>query len=82
MYRYAEWMTKMSKEKVTAAVQLDEITDALGNVVEIKKPKKTNLSNKDKKKADKAKVGLYKLNPVDLTHSLIAPVVSTLEPEK
>jgi elongation factor 3 len=51
----AEWMTKMSKEKVTAAVQLDEITDALGNVVEIKKPKKTNLSNKEKKKAEKLK---------------------------
>jgi len=49
----AEWMQKKAKEAVTAAVQLDEITDALGNVVEIKKPKKSNLSNKDKKKAEK-----------------------------
>ena len=49
----AEWMAKKSKEAVQAAVQLDEFTDALGNVVEVKKPKKKNLSNKEKKKAEK-----------------------------
>jgi len=49
----AEWMAKAAKEAVTAAVQLDEITDALGNTVEVKKPKKEKLSNKEKKKAEK-----------------------------
>jgi len=49
----AEWMAKAAKEAVTAAVQLDEITDALGNTVEVKKPKKEKLSNKEKKKEEK-----------------------------
>jgi len=49
----AEWMKNAAKEAVTAAAQLDEITDALGNTVKITKPKPTKVSNKDKKKAEK-----------------------------
>ena len=51
----AEWMAKASKASVQAAVQLDEITDALGNVVEIEKEKKSKdkMSRKEKKQAEK-----------------------------
>ncbi len=51
----AEWMAKASKESVQAAVQLDEITDALGNVVKIEKEKKSKdkMSRKEKKQAEK-----------------------------
>eukprot|EP00227_Mantoniella_beaufortii_P016613 CAMPEP_0197585056 /NCGR_PEP_ID=MMETSP1326-20131121/7462_1 /TAXON_ID=1155430 /ORGANISM="Genus nov. species nov., Strain RCC2288" /LENGTH=1042 /DNA_ID=CAMNT_0043149509 /DNA_START=144 /DNA_END=3272 /DNA_ORIENTATION=+ len=51
----AEWMTKAGKEKVTAAATLEDVTDAMGNTVVIEKPKDTNLSHKDQKKADKIK---------------------------
>lgn len=47
----AEWMTKMSKKEVTAAVDQTEFTDALGN--EVKVVKKTALSKKDQKKKEK-----------------------------
>lgn len=47
----AEWMAKASKESVTAAASLDEYTDALGNVVEVKK--KTAVGDKDAKKKAK-----------------------------
>merc|ERR1712021_308020 len=46
----AEWMTKMSKKEVTAAVDQTEFTDALGN--EVKVVKKTALSKKDQKKKE------------------------------
>merc|ERR1712021_160904 len=51
----AEWMAKASKASVQAAVQLDEITDALGNVVKIEKEKKSKdkMSRKEKKQAEK-----------------------------
>lgn len=51
----AEWMAKAAKESVQAAVQLDEITDALGNVVKIEKEKKSKdkMSRKEKKQAEK-----------------------------
>jgi elongation factor 3 len=53
----AEWMAKMSKKEVTAAATLDEFTDALGNVIEVKKAKDPN--SKDEKK--KAKLRAKKL---------------------
>ena len=48
-------MAKASKASVQAAVQLYEITDALGNVVEIEKEKKSKdkMSRKEKKQAEK-----------------------------
>lgn len=49
----AEWMAKASKEAVTAAATLDEYTDALGNVVEVKK--KTVACSKEAKKKAKLK---------------------------
>jgi len=49
----AEWMAKASKEAVTAAATLDEYTDALGNVVEVKK--KTVACGKEAKKKAKLK---------------------------
>jgi len=47
----AEWMTKMSKKEVTAAVDQTEFVDALGN--EVKVEKKATLSKKDQKKKEK-----------------------------
>jgi len=51
----AEWMTKKAKEQVKGAIKMDEVTDALGNIVEVKEQKKSRdkMSNKEKKKADK-----------------------------
>ncbi len=51
----AEWMTKKAKEEVKGAIKMDEVTDALGNIVEVKEQKKSRdkMSNKEKKKADK-----------------------------
>ena len=51
----AEWMAKAAKEDGPAAVQLDEITDALGNGVKIAKATKSKdkMSRKEKKQAEK-----------------------------
>lgn len=49
----AEWMAKASKMEVTAAAQLEEYTDALGNVVEVKK--KVDKDSKEAKKRAKLK---------------------------
>jgi elongation factor 3 len=53
----AEWMAKQSKKAVQNAIKMDEVTDALGNVVEIKEVKKSKdkMSRAEKKKADKIK---------------------------
>ena len=53
----AEWMAKQSKKAVTNAIKMDEVTDALGNVVEIKEKKKSKdkMSRAEKKKAEKIK---------------------------
>jgi elongation factor 3 len=53
----AEWMAKQSKKAVTNAIKMDEVTDALGNVVEIKEVKKSKdkMSRAEKKKAEKIK---------------------------
>merc|ERR1712224_1074650 len=48
----AEWMAKAAKKDVTAAAALEEFTDALGNVVEVKKKVDKN-SKEAKKKAKK-----------------------------
>ena len=47
----ADWMKNAMKEK-TEFTQLDEVTDALGNVSKVKETKKV-LSRKEKKKRDK-----------------------------
>ena len=47
----AEWMNKMSKKEVTAAVDQTEFVDALGN--EVKVEKKKTLSKKEQKKKEK-----------------------------
>jgi len=47
----AEWMAKMAKKEVTGAAALEEFTDALGNVVEVKK--KVDKNSKEAKKAAK-----------------------------
>ena len=51
----AEWMAKQSKKAVQGAIKMDEVTDALGNIVEVKEAKKSRdkMSNKEKKKAEK-----------------------------
>jgi len=49
----AEWMAKAAKKDVTAAAALDEFTDALGNVVEVKK--KIDKNSKEAKKKAKLK---------------------------
>ena len=53
----AEWMAKQSKKAGGGAIKMDEVTDALGNVVEIKEKKKSKdkMSRAEKKKADKIK---------------------------
>ena len=53
----AEWMAKQSKLAVQKALIMDEVTDALGNVVVIeeKKKSKDKMSRAEKKKADKIK---------------------------
>jgi elongation factor 3 len=47
----AEWMAKAAKADVTAAASLEEYTDALGNVVEVKK--KVDKNSKEAKKKAK-----------------------------
>jgi len=47
----AEWMAKASKKEVTSAAALDEFTDALGNVVKVKK--KVDKNSKEAKKKAK-----------------------------
>ena len=49
----AEWMAKAAKKDVTAAAALEEFTDALGNVVEVKK--KVDKNSKEAKKKAKLK---------------------------
>ena len=51
----AEWMAKQSKLQVKGAAKMEELTDALGNVVEVKEKKKSRdkMSRAEKKKADK-----------------------------
>ena len=51
----AEWMAKQSKLQVKGAAKMEELTDALGNVVEVKEAKKSRdkMSRAEKKKADK-----------------------------
>ena len=51
----AEWMSKQSKLEVKGAAKMEELTDALGNVVEVKEKKKSRdkMSRAEKKKADK-----------------------------
>ena len=51
----AEWMAKQSKLAVKNAIKMDEVTDALGNIVEVKEQKKSRdkMSRAEKKKADK-----------------------------
>lgn len=49
----AEWMAKAAKKDVTAAAALDEFTDALGNVVEVKQ--KIDKNSKEAKKKAKLK---------------------------
>merc|ERR1712216_918432 len=51
----AEWMAKQSKKAVQNAIKMDEVTDALGNLVEIKEAKKSKdkMSRAEKKKAEK-----------------------------
>jgi len=49
-----EWMNNVMSQKVKAAEKVEEMTDALGNTVKVKEPKK-KLSNKDQKKAAKLK---------------------------
>ena len=51
----AEWMSKQSKLEVKGAAKMEELTDALGNVVEVKQAKKSRdkMSRAEKKKADK-----------------------------
>jgi elongation factor 3 len=53
----AEWMAKQSKLAVKGAAKMEEMTDALGNVVEVKEAKKSKdkMSRAEKKKAEKIK---------------------------
>merc|ERR1712232_706490 len=60
----ADWMAEAVKQKVEAAVVMDEATDALGNKVKVKSKKK--LSNKEKKA--KAKQRAFKIaNGLDVS---------------
>jgi len=47
-----EWMEQYLKAEQTKQAQVEEMTDALGNTVKVKQPKKA-LSQREKKKADK-----------------------------
>jgi len=50
-------MAKQSKLAVKGAAKMEEMTDALGNVVEVKEAKKSKdkMSRAEKKKAEKIK---------------------------
>lgn len=46
----------VAKEKVGAIEKVDdEVVDAFGNTIKVKAPKKTNLSNKERKAREKAR---------------------------
>ncbi len=56
----AEWMTNTAKEKVTEFKAMDEMTDANGNIIKVKQPKKV-LSRKEKMAREKRKKAAIEL---------------------